>query len=130
MTPSKSQMHRSPLQATLKFSYVNVKHKNEETEKEETTMVLHSLTIKDDEEGNTVIDKETNPIDGNPYKLTSHDINLTVIEYQFEMPESNKSKSNSATADGKEGGKDGKNGNLEKRIIEINPYFQGGCYEL
>ena len=123
---------------SLKFSYVKPGNKeigkeesgNEETGSEETTMILHSLTIKDDEEGKTVINKETNPIDGNPYNLTTHDINLTVIEYQFKIPESNNSKSNSATADGKEGDDDEKSDKIEKRIIEINPYFQGGCYEL
>ena len=104
---------------SLKFSYLKP-----------GSTTLHSLTIKDNSKGSTVITPETTPIDGNPYNLGSNDINLTVIEYQFEMPESNKSKSNSATADGKEGGKDEKNGDLEKRIIEINPYFQGGCYEL
>ena len=133
---------------SLKFSYIKLGEErkgkeesgNEETGSEETgseetgseepTMMLHSLTVKDNEKGETVINKETNPIDENPYNLTSHDINLTVIEYQFKIPESNNSRSNSATADGKEGDKDEKSDKIEKRIIEINPYFQGGCYEL
>ena len=75
---------------------------------------VHSLTIKDNSKGATVITPETTPIDGNPYNLESHDINLTVIEYQFRIPESKTSKSNK----------------IEKRIIELNPYFQGSCYKL
>ena len=75
---------------------------------------LHSLTIKDNSQGLTVITPETKPINGNAYNLGSQDINLTVIEYQFKIPESKTSKSKK----------------VEKRIIELNPYFQGNCYKL
>lgn len=87
---------------------------------------LYSLAITTNSEGNTVVTPETRPVDGNPYNLESQDINLTVIEYQFRMPESTISKSNKKS-NNNENEKDNK---LEKRIIELNPYFQGSCYEL
>ena len=88
---------------SLKFSYLKP-----------GSTTLHSLTIKDNSKGSTIITPETKPINGNPYNLGSQDINLTVIEYQFRIPESKTSKSNK----------------VEKRIIELNPYFQGNCYKL
>ena len=88
---------------SLKFSYLKP-----------GSTTLHSLTIKDNSKGLTVITPETKPINGNAYNLGSQDINLTVIEYQFKIPESKTSKSKK----------------VEKRIIELNPYFQGNCYKL
>ena len=71
---------------SLKFSYLKP-----------GSTTLNSLTIKDNSKGSTVITPETTPIDGNTYNLGSQDINLTVIEYQFRIPESKTSKSKSNT---------------------------------
>ena len=81
---------------------------------------LDSLSIKEviKEDGKeTVIERQAIPIDGNPFKLRKDDINLTIVEYEFQMPES-------------KSWRDEKISKIEKRIIELNPYFQGTCYEL
>ena len=77
---------------------------------------LDSLSIKEDGK-ETVIERQAIPIDGNPFKLRKDDINLTIVEYEFQMPESKSWKDETITR-------------TEKRIIELNPYFQGTCYEL
>ena len=82
---------------------------------------LDSLSIEevDTEEVSkkTKIVRETMPIAGNPFGLRKEDINLTIVEYEFQMPES-------------KSWRDEKISKIEKRIIELNPYFQGTCYEL
>ena len=77
---------------------------------------LDSLSIKEDGK-ETVIERQAIPIDGNPFKLRKDDINLTIVEYEFQMPESKSWRDETITR-------------TEKRIIELNPYFQGTCYEL
>ena len=77
---------------------------------------LDSLSIKEDGK-ETKIKRETIPITGNPFGIRKEDINLTIVEYEFQMPESKSWRDETITR-------------TEKRIIELNPYFQGTCYEL
>ena len=77
---------------------------------------LDSLSIKEDGK-ETKIKRETIPITGNNFGIRKEDINLTIVEYEFQMPES-------------KSWRDEKISKIEKRIIELNPYFQGTCYEL